>query len=176
MPQNSFFRRWNLLSQASGMLARCHDLSEVLEVLRERARAIAEADGVAVVLREGAEVAYVGEDAIAPLWTGKRFKLETCISGLAMLKRAPVIIPDIRLDDRVPLSAYLSTFVQSMAAFPIGAGEPVAALGCYWAQATTIEPGAMTLIETLTKSANATLERLAIEAEVAGSRAALSGA
>jgi GAF domain-containing protein len=168
MQQTTFFRRWNLVAAAAGMLDRCRDLPEVLEVLRERARAIADADGVAVVLRDGDEVAYVGEDAIAPLWTGRRFRLQTCISGLAMLRRAPIVIPDIRLDDRVPLSAYLSTFVQSMAVFPIGAGEPVAALGCYWARTTAIEPGAMTLVETLARSANGTLERLCVEAERAG--------
>ena len=97
---------------------------EVLEMLRDSARAIALSDGVAVVRRYGDQVAYVGEDAITPLWTGQRFPIHTCISGLAMLARQPILIPDILKDPRVPLNAYLSTFVRSMAMFPIGTGEP----------------------------------------------------
>jgi GAF domain-containing protein len=143
----------------------CHSLGAVLETLREEGRAIAGADGVAIVRREGDEVAYVGEDAIAPLWTGKRFAIRTCVSGMAILQREPVFVPDILADDRVPLNAYLSTFVRSMAVFPIGAGEPVAALGCYWAEARSIHADAARLIEMLTGAANTALERLAIADE-----------
>ena len=163
MSEPVFFTRWRHLGKAKKQLGGCDDLDEVLEVLRERARTIALSDGVAVVRREGDEVVYVGEDAISPLWTGKRFTLRTCVSGLAMLGRQPIMIPDIRRDDRVPLNAYLSTFVQSMAVFPIGAGEPVAALGCYWAEARPIERGATELLRSLTVSASATLDRLSAQ-------------
>ena len=165
MGKSAFFQRWHLLTQAERELQHCDSLTQVLEVLRERTRAIAAADGVAVVRREGAEVVYVGEDAIAPLWTGRRFAIETCVSGLAILQRSPIVIPDIRADDRVPLNAYLATFVQSMALFPVGSGNPVAALGCYWAEVRTVGEDLLYLFASLTRSANASLERLAIHRE-----------
>jgi hypothetical protein len=170
MGEAIFFYRWRLLTEAMAEMERCTSLSDVLEVLRSRGRAIAKADGVTIVLRQGEEVAYVGEDAIAPLWTGKSFAIRTCISGRAILERQPIMIPNIRLDNRVPLNSYLSTFVQSMVVFPLGAGQPIGALGCYWAEARPIEKGAMALIDYLTRSANTALERLAIAREISVSR------
>jgi len=162
MGKTTFFQSWHLLTKATQEVETCTTLADILEVLRDRARAIASADGVAVVRREGDEVVYVGEDAIAPLWTGRRFAIRTCVSGLAILHRTPILIPDIMADDRVPLNAYLSTFVRSMALFPIGAGRPVAALGCYWAEPQLVADDVLYLINSLTRSANASLERLAI--------------
>lgn len=161
------FRRWALVGAAVAALGEVTTIDAMLEVLRARTRAIALADGVCVVRRVGDRVAYVGEDAIAPLWTGQDFAIRQCVSGLAMLERQAILIPDIGADPRVPLNAYLSTFVASMAMFPLGAAEPVAALGLYWAEKRHIEPAALTLVDSLTRSANATLERLAICAEAA---------
>lgn len=169
------FRRWKLLSDATGALAGVSSEMAALEVLRSSARQIAEADGVTVVRRVGDRVAYVGEDAVAPLWTGQSFPIEQCISGLAMLERRPILIPDIRRDARVPLNLYLATFVASMAMFPLGSGEPSAALGVYWREARPVEPDALALLDTLTRSANATFERLAVAAEQAAGRIARAG-
>lgn len=161
------FRRWSLLSAAIDALAGTRTIDAALEVLRTRTRAIAMADGVCVVRRIGDRVAYIGEDAIAPLWTGQDFPIAHCISGIAMLERQPILIPDIARDSRVPLNAYLATFVASMAMFPLGRGGPFAALGLYWASAQPIEDAALALVESLTHSANATFEALAIRAEAA---------
>ena len=164
------FKRWRLLSEAVDMLGRTTSTEAALEVLRDRARAIACADGVNIVRREGDEAVFAGEDAIGPIWTMRRMPLRQCVSGIAMLERQPIVIPDIRCDARVPLNAYLSTFVSSMAVFPIGSGEPIAALGVFWAEARPIEPDALALLDTLTRSANSTVERLADAAEIAASR------
>jgi GAF domain-containing protein len=166
-----FFRRWRLMTEAGLRMDACAGLGDVLEVLRVHARAIMEADGITVIRREGDEVAYVGEDALAPLWTGLRFPVSACVSGLAILERRPIAIEDISVDPRVPMAAYLSTFVRSMAVFPVGTGNPVAALGCYWAKVQPIDRAAMALVEGLTKAANAALERLAVERELVDSRA-----
>jgi hypothetical protein len=79
-----------------------------------------------------------------------------------MLNRQPVIIPDIHADPRVPLSAYLSTFVQSMAMFPVGIGEPVAAIGAYWGETGEIDPGAIRLMSALARSVSAVLETIEV--------------
>lgn len=154
------FKRWRLMSAATRRLSEAGTLEGVLEILRISARAILGCDGVAVILREGDLVHYVGEDAIAPLWSGQRFPIKSCISGIAMMERRMIIIPDIRLDPRVPLNAYLSTFVTSMAVSPIGCGEPVAAIGAYWRSTAPIEEDALTLLDMLAKGASAQVERM----------------
>lgn len=157
------FKRWRMLSAATHRLGEAKSLDGILEILRISARAILQCDGVAVVRREGEMVHYVGEDAIAPLWSGQRFPIATCISGIAMLERQMVVIPDIRLDPRVPHNAYLSTFVASMAMAPIGLREPVAAIGAYWRSTAPIEDDALTLLDMLAKGASAQLERIAAQ-------------
>ena len=160
-----FFERYRLLGDANRQLAQTLTVDGVLEVLRAQAREIADADGVAVIKRDGAEVAYVGEDAIAPLWTGQRFPIERCITGLAILGREPIILPDITQDARVPLNAYLSTFVKSMAAFPLGTPAPRAALGLYWREVKPMGRDVEALIGMLAQAANSAFERIAVDAE-----------
>ena len=154
------FKRWRLMSAATERLAQAESFDDILEILRSSARSMLRSDGVAVVRREGERVHYVGEDAIAPLWVGQSFPLRTCVSGIAMIERQIVVIPDIRLDPRVPLNAYLSTFVASMATAPIGRGEPVAAVSAYWRAAQPIEADALTVRDMLAKGAGAQLERI----------------
>ena len=81
-------------------LSFCRDLAGVMAVLRQSARELSGADGVTIVLREGDLCHYVEENAIGPLWKGRRFPLETCISGWCMLHREQVAIPDIYADPR----------------------------------------------------------------------------
>jgi hypothetical protein len=170
MAQAIRFKRWRLLSEAVELLGRATSTEAALEVLRERAREIACAEGVHIARREGDEAVFAGENAIGPVWTKRRLPMRRCVAGIAMLERQAIIIPDIRCDPRVPFNAYLATFVSSMAVFPIGSGEPIAALGVFWAEAGPIESDVLALLDTLTRSANATVERLAVAAEIAASR------
>lgn len=133
-------RHDRLLREARLRLDLCTSRDSIVDALRTSARAIAAADGITVVKRIGDEVAYIGEDAISPLWTGQSFPMRMCISGMAIAARAPIVIPDIMQDKRVPLNAYLSTFVRSMAMVPVGHGEPTLAMGAYWREARPIAP------------------------------------
>src|SRR3569833_3261460 len=94
------FERWKQMTQAIDLMTSARSADAALEILRLHARGIADADGVTIVRRIGKEVAYVGEDAISPLWTGQRFPIEQCVSGMAMLERRAIFIPDIRADPR----------------------------------------------------------------------------
>jgi GAF domain-containing protein len=165
MATSLFFERYALLKIANDQLNAAATIEDVLEVMRAHARSIAEADGVAVIRRVGDEVAYVGEDAISPLWSGQRFPMGQCISGLALLEARPIIIPDILADDRVPHNVYLSTFVRSMAVFPLGAPAPIAALGLYWSDVRPLGRDVAVLTDFLAQSANAAFEQIAIRAE-----------
>ena len=60
-------------------LARTQD--DILDVVRTAARSLVGADGVTLVLREGDKCHYAEEDAIGPLWKGRRFPAGCCISG-----------------------------------------------------------------------------------------------
>lgn len=162
MSQTATQARWTALVEAIDRLSRARSIQDIVDVVRSSARMIADAEGITFVLREGDKVRYVTEDAVSPLWTGQSFPIEACISGIAMLRREPVIIPDIRQDPRVPLNAYLSTFVESMAMFPVGVDEPTAAIGAYWGETGDIEPEAIRMLSALARSAGAVLENIMV--------------
>ncbi|KQX18031.1 MULTISPECIES: ATP-binding protein [unclassified Sphingomonas] len=150
--------RWSLLASAIERLSNARTLDDVTGILRDSARRIAGADGIAIVLRDGNLCHYVTEDAMAPLWAGQRFPIETCISGIAMRDRQPIVIGDVMADPRVPHAAYAPTFVRSMVMVPIGTPDPMAAMGAYWSD--TGEPGeaVVTLLHTLGRAATTALE------------------
>lgn len=114
-------------------LGRASSVVEVCDVVRHLARHAAAADAATFVLRDGDKCFYADEDSIAPLWKGQRFPIGQCISGWSMLHAEVAAVPDIRRDDRIPLEAYLPTFVRSLVMVPVGVPVPVAAIGAYWA-------------------------------------------
>jgi GAF domain-containing protein len=108
------------------------DLESLMTATRTWARQLTGADGVTFVLRAGKLCYYADEDAIAPLWKGQRFPIDSCISGWVMQQREAVMIPDIYADARVPHQAYRPTFVKSMLMAPVRRKDPIAAIGAYW--------------------------------------------
>jgi diguanylate cyclase (GGDEF)-like protein len=115
-------------------LSLARDLATVQEIVRHAARRLTGCDGATFVLRDGPFCHYADEDAVGPLWKGKRFPLETCISGWTMLNREQAVIPDIYADSRIPHDAYRPTFVKSLVMVPIRTREPIGAIGNYWAE------------------------------------------
>ncbi len=124
------------------------------------ARAPCSADGITFVLRDGDLCYYAEEDAISPLWKGKRFPMSACISGWCMIKRKPAVIPDITVDPRIPQDAYRPTFVKSLAMVPVRQDDPMAAIGAYWASVRQIRPDEVDLLQTVANSAALALPRL----------------
>jgi len=122
-----------LLTEAVQRLSLAGAVEEVQGVVRTAARRLTGADGATFVLREGGNCCYADEDAIEPLWKGKRFPLQACISGWAMLNRQAAVIEDIYSDARIPHEAYRPTFVKSLVMVPIRTLDPVGAIGIYWA-------------------------------------------
>jgi len=137
------------LLQAVQQLCAARDLGKVIDIVRTSARRLVSADGAAFVLPEGDLVYYAAEDAIGPLWAGRRFPASTCISGWAMQHRQCVTIEDIRLDARVPQDAYLPTFVRSLAMIPVNLAQPVAAIGVYWARQHQTSEAELQLLQAL---------------------------
>lgn len=141
---------------AAGRLLRvAHDLSVapdicgVTAITRRAARDLTAADGVTFVLRELDSCFYADEEAIGPLWKGRRFPLNACISGWVMMHNSPVVIQNVYDDTRIPHDAYKPTFVRSLAMVPVRAPEPIAAIGAYWAserEATETEVGILAFL------------------------------
>ncbi len=131
-------------------LARSND--DIMNIVKTSARKIVNADGVTIVLREKDLCYYVDEDAISPLWKGKRFPMETCISGWVMLNSMSAVIEDIYVDDRIPADAYRPTFVKSLAMVPIRSIKPIGAIGIYWAHKYLATPEELKMIQALADS------------------------
>jgi GAF domain-containing protein len=81
-------------------LSVAHSLSEIMEVVTQAARILIGADGITFVLRDQDRCYYAEEDAISPLWKGKRFPMSACISGWCMIERKPAVIGNIYEDPR----------------------------------------------------------------------------
>ena len=148
-----------LLSFASAVerLSAADDMDGIIEAVRKTARAVSGADGVTFVLREGDQCHYVEEDAVGPLWKGRRFPLTACISGWCMLNDQAAIIPDIYLDPRIPHDAYRPTFVRSLVMVPVRAKTPIAAIGSYWSRVRDFDESEVALLEALSRSTAAAI-------------------
>lgn len=147
-------------------LSLARDLDGVTAVVRREARAIAGADGATFVLRDGEQCFYADEEAIAPLWKGKRFPMAACISGWSMLHREAVVIEDIYRDDRIPQDAYRPTFVKSLAMMPIRTAEPIGAIGVYWAAVNRPSEGDLGALRALADSTAIAMENVRIRADL----------
>ena len=154
------------LAQVARELSTARALEEVMAVVRTFARELTGADGICFVLRDGDKCFYADEDAIAPLWKGQRFPLDTCISGWVMLNRQAAVISDIYADERIPADAYRSTFVKSLAMAPVRREDPVAAIGLYWAEECTPGPEALRFLQSLADLASVAMENVRLYDEL----------
>src|SRR5688572_21112619 len=115
-------------------LSLARDLPAVAAIVRRAARELTGADGATFILRDADKCHYVDEDAIGPLWKGRKFPLSACISGWSIIHRREAVIEDIYADPRIPHDAYRPTFVKSLAMVPVRTLDPIGAIGNYWAQ------------------------------------------
>ncbi|HVK42758.1 MAG TPA: HWE histidine kinase domain-containing protein [Phenylobacterium sp.] len=147
-------------------LSAAHTVEQIAAVVRSAARRITGADGVAFVLREGDTCFYLDEDAIGPLWKGRRFPIGDCISGWAMLNGQVAVIPDIYRDDRIPHDAYRPTFVKSLVMTPVRPKDPLAAIGAYWATARRPTPDEVTKLEIIARATATALDSAQVYASL----------
>lgn len=149
-----------LLVEIVTQLSLARSLDAIVDIVKTAARQLNGADGATFVLRDGDLCHYVAEDAIGPLWQGKRFPLRACISGWAMAERQAAVVPDIYADPRIPVDAYRPTFVKSLVMVPIRAEAPIGAIGNYWARPHEASADEVSLIQALADSTSLALENL----------------
>lgn len=135
---------------------------EILAVIRRSAREMTGADGVTFVQRHGDSLFCADEDAIAPLWKGRRFRAAECISGWVMTHRETVVIEDVFADPRIPDDAHEPTLVKSMAMVPVRQDNPVAAIGVYWAKRHLPSEQQVELLQVLADTTAMALDRLSL--------------
>src|SRR5690606_34102150 len=90
-PQPGFERLVAVVQELS--LAR--SLDAITAIVRRAARQLSGADGATFVLRDGDLCFYADEEAIAPLWKGKRSPMHSCASGWVMQQRRQLVIDDV---------------------------------------------------------------------------------
>lgn len=147
-------------------LAGARTVDDVAGIVRAAARQLTGADGATFVLRSGEECHYVDEDAISPLWKGKRFPMSACISGWVMLNREAAVIGDISLDERIPQDAYQPTFVRSLVMVPIRSSDPIGAIGNYWASTRSPTDDEVRVLQALADSTAVAMENVRLYAEL----------
>jgi diguanylate cyclase (GGDEF)-like protein len=147
-------------------LSLVRDIEGLQKVVRSAARELTGADGATFVLRDGDQCFYADEDAIEPLWKGKRFPMEICVSGWVMLNKQPAVIEDIYTDPRVPHDAYRPTFVKSLATVPIRTISPIGAIGNFWARKYKTSPQQLGLLQALADTTAVAIENLQMYSEL----------
>jgi signal transduction histidine kinase len=141
-------------------LSHARSMETIQAIVRTAARQLTKADGATFVLKDGPFCFYVDEDAISPLWKGRRFPLQSCISGWAMMNATQAVIEDIYQDPRIPHDAYRSTFVKSLVMTPIRLNDPIGAIGAYWATQRLPTSTEVKLLQALADSTSIAIENV----------------
>lgn len=95
-------RGQDILLAAVKELSIARRIEDIVDIIRHATRNLSNAEGATFVLRDGEQCHYLDEDAIEPLWKGRRFPLTACISGWAMLNKRAAAIEDIYSDPGFP--------------------------------------------------------------------------
>jgi PAS domain S-box-containing protein len=125
-------KQFRLLAETARDLSLAKDMESVNRIVSHAAKEICAADGATIVINDDGYCYYADEEAISPLWKGKRFPQDSCISGWVMQNRKEVVIHDIFEDPRIPHDVYRTTFVKSMAMAPVRPEDPLGCIGAYW--------------------------------------------
>jgi signal transduction histidine kinase len=151
-------------------LSLARSLERIVDIVRAAARELTGADGASFVLREhcaqGDVCFYVDEDAIAPLWKGRRFPASICVSGWVMRHRCAAVIEDVMADPRVPADIYAPTFVKSLVMVPIRSAAPIGAIGTYWAVRRAPTAREVQLLQALADSTSIAMENVEVYADL----------
>lgn len=147
-------------------LSQCKTLDEIIAIVRSAARQLARADGATFVLKEENLCHYVDEDALTPLFAGKHFPADICVSGAAMKTGKVITIPDIYNDSRIPIDIYRPTFVKSMCMVPIRSEAPIGAIGTYWKEEHTTTAEEQDYLKALADSTSIAIQNVSLQTEL----------
>jgi signal transduction histidine kinase len=116
-----------------GALTHARDIGTIAALISDFARKIAESDGATFVLREDGDMGHcVAESAETPQWTGRRFPLETALTGRVILSGEPLTIADTNNHPWVKPGTFDPAILTSLAVVPIRRTKPIGAICLYW--------------------------------------------
>ena len=167
--RNSLYKhdvRTELLIEVIQELSLARSIQQIQNIVKHAARKLVGSDGSAFVLRDKEMCYYVDEDSISPLWKGQRFDMKICVSGWGMYNKQTVIIEDIYQDSRIPIDAYRTTFVKSLAMVPIRTQDPIGAIGNYWQTKYVPTPEEIKILEALANSTSIAIENMRVYSEL----------
>jgi len=114
-------------------LTHARDIATIAGLISDFARRIAESDGATFILREDGDMGHcVAESAETPQWTGRRFPLDTAVTGRVILTGEPITIADINNHPLVKPGTYDPEVLTSLAIVPIRRTNPIGAICLYW--------------------------------------------
>ena len=147
-------------------LASKHDLESVQQIVTSSARKLTNAEGAALILREGDECLYAEINGIGPLWKGKKYKIETCLCWRVITDKEPVIIKNIYSDRKINITEYTATSIKSLAMVPIGTENPLGAIAVYWSNLFEASEIEIQLLQTLGDAASRAIENVRLYSEL----------
>ncbi|HEX3479553.1 MAG TPA: ATP-binding protein [Kofleriaceae bacterium] len=154
-----YLRGLEQLLQVAQQLSATHDLATILATVARAARELIGADGASIALRDGDRGRHAEEDAIAPLWKGEPFALDTGIAGWVIRRGETVALDDARADERFPACAH-DRFVRGLVMAPIRRADPIGALGAYWAAPHRASHDEVRLLDALADAAAVAIANL----------------
>ncbi|TBY67060.1 hypothetical protein E0H46_19190 [Rhizobium leguminosarum bv. viciae] len=148
------------LLAAMESIATARTYEETLRRLNSAARGLLSADSAALIRQEGDVCLCVDEDAFNPLWVGRSFPIDACVSGLSITSNEKVIVHDISQDERTLNAIYQGTFVRAVSVVPLSS-PGLSAIGFYWAKPHTPTDTELEMVVVLGRVASTTLSLLA---------------
>lgn len=113
-------------------LSQARTIDAVAGLVTDFARDIAGSDGATFILRDGDVGECVAESAEKPQWTGRRFSLDSAVTGRVILNGEPVVIADINNHPWIKGGTYDPDILTSLAIVPIRSRAPIGAVCIYW--------------------------------------------
>jgi PAS domain S-box-containing protein len=147
--ESALDQQTRLFLQIAQDFARLEGWDQTMAAAVQSVRKLTGAQGSNIVIKEGEKVFYAEEEAVEPLWKGKRFAANSSIAGWAILNRRTAIIEDVLGDTRVQPDFYRETFVKSLIMVPIRREDPIGVIGAYWNCARAPAPREIALLEWL---------------------------
>ncbi|EHJ47580.1 GAF sensor hybrid histidine kinase [Solidesulfovibrio carbinoliphilus subsp. oakridgensis] len=154
------------LAQAAQALSMAKDLASMMAIVVKAARELSGAQGASFILPDGDDCFHAAEDAVEPLWKGRRFPKKNCLSGWVLDNGEPAVIQDVAGEPGALPGVCQGTFIRSLVIAPVGREAPVAALGIYWATGLAPDPEAVRLLYSLADLASVVMENLRLYDEL----------
>jgi signal transduction histidine kinase len=121
------------LSSVLLAIAASHDEEAITHGLSRAARELLGAHGSSFAIRDGDEVRHVGRRGVGWVEAGRRFAIDACLSGRALLE-GEVAIVDVDEPSTVMAQSLRDARVRSAFLLPVRTERSAAAIGVYWAE------------------------------------------